>query len=61
MAENSVVLLGVGDIGPIHEPMEIYGTLTRSTLATGDIRIAMCERLYSDRGSLQVHWLKATT
>ena len=55
MAENSVVLLGVGDIGPIHEPMEIYGALVRSTLAAGDIRFGQCERLYSDRGALQVH------
>lgn len=55
MADNSAVLFGVGDVGPIHEPMEIYSTLVRSTLATGDIRIAQCERLYSERGSLQVH------
>ena len=55
MAENSVVLLGCGDVGPIHEPMEIYSTLVRSTLATGDIRFGQCERLYSERGSLQVH------
>lgn len=55
MAENGVVLFGVGDIGPIHEPVEIYSALVRSTLATGDIRIGQCERLYSDRGSLQVH------
>lgn len=55
MAENNVVLLGVGDVGPIHELMEIYSTLVRSTLATGDIRFAQSERLYSERGSLQVH------
>lgn len=55
---NSVVLLGCGDIGPIHEPMEPYSTLVRSTLAAGDIRFAQCERLYSDRGALQVTGLR---
>jgi len=55
MAEKSVVLFGVGDVGPIHEPMDIYGAHVRSTLAAGDIRFAQCERLYSDRGALQVH------
>lgn len=55
MTKDSVVLLGVGDVGPIHEPMSNYSTLVRSTLMTGDIRFAQCERLYSDRGSLQLH------
>lgn len=55
MAENGVVLLGVGDVGPIHEPMDGYGTLARATLASGDIRFAQCERVYSERGSLQIH------
>ena len=55
MAENSIVLLGCGDVGPIHEPMETYSTLARPTLATGDIRFAQCERVYSELGALQVH------
>jgi len=55
MAESNVVLLGVGDVGPIHEPMAKYSTLVRETLATGDIRFAQCERLYSNRGALQLH------
>ncbi len=55
MAESSLVLFGVGDVGPIHEPMEQYSTLVRSVLATGDIRVAQCERVYSERGVLQVH------
>jgi poly-gamma-glutamate synthesis protein (capsule biosynthesis protein) len=52
---NSLVLLGVGDVGPIHEPMEAYSTLARPVLAAGDIRFGQCERLYSERGALQVH------
>ena len=58
MAKNEIVLLGVGDIGPIHEPIAPYSTLARPTLATGDIRFAQAERLYSDRGALQVTGIK---
>src|SRR5262249_1658466 len=49
MANDSIVLLGVGDIGPVHEPMEAYGTLTKAALAKGDLVFGQCERLYSDR------------
>ena len=52
---NSVVLLGVGDVGPIHEPMDAYSTLARPALAAGDIRFGQCERVYSGRGALQLH------
>lgn len=55
MAKDGVVLLGVGDVGPIHEPMDGYGALARATLAGGDIRFGQCERVYSERGSLQIH------
>ena len=55
MAENGVVLLGVGDVGPIHEPMDGYSALARTALASGDIRFGQCERVYSERGSLQIH------
>lgn len=55
MAENSVVLMSCGDIGPIHEPMDAYTVLAKPTLAGADIRFAQVERVYSDRGSLQVH------
>lgn len=55
MAIDEIVLLGVGDVGPVHEPMEAYGALARPTLAAGDIRFAQCERIYSDRGAQQVH------
>ena len=55
MNEEKITLLGVGDVGPIHEPMLHYSTLARTTLDTGDIKFAQCERVYSDRGNLQVH------
>ncbi|OGA49245.1 MAG: hypothetical protein A3G24_14400 [Betaproteobacteria bacterium RIFCSPLOWO2_12_FULL_62_13] len=55
MATHNVILLGCGDVGPIHEPLEAYSVLARSVLATGDIRFAQVERVYSDRGALQLH------
>jgi poly-gamma-glutamate synthesis protein (capsule biosynthesis protein) len=51
--DTSTVVLGVGDVGPIHEPIARYGELVRPVLAEGDIRFAQCERVYSDRGTLQ--------
>jgi len=55
MAENSVVLMACGDVGPIHEPISAYSTLAKPTLAAADVRFAQVERVYSDRGALQVH------
>ena len=55
MAENSVVLLGCGDVGPIHEPLDAYSALAKPALAAADIRFAQVERVYSERGALQVH------
>lgn len=54
MSED-VVLLGCGDVGPIHEPMSQYSELVRETLAGGDIRFAQIERVSSERGTLQPH------
>ena len=55
MAEDRIVLLGCGDVGPIHEPVSAYSALVRSTLAAADLRFAQCERVYSTRGALQLH------
>ena len=55
MPEGNITLLGCGDVGPTEEPMDTYSTLARPILATGDIRFGQCERVYSDRGSLQIH------
>ena len=49
MAKDEIVLLGCGDIGPLHGAMENYGSLVRPVLASADIRFAQCERHYSDR------------
>ena len=55
MADNSVTLMGCGDVGPLHEPMDAYSALAKPTLAAADIRFAQVERVYSERGALQVH------
>jgi poly-gamma-glutamate synthesis protein (capsule biosynthesis protein) len=53
--DENVVILGCGDVGPLREPMSRYSELVRPVLAQGDIRFAQVERVYSDRGALQVH------
>ncbi|MDB5927586.1 MAG: CapA family protein, partial [Betaproteobacteria bacterium] len=55
MARDRLVLLAVGDVGPVHEPMEAYSALARDTLRTGDIRFAQVERVYSELGAFQLH------
>jgi hypothetical protein len=50
---NEVILMGCGDVGPIHEPMERYSELVRDALAGADIRFAQVERTYSERGELR--------
>ncbi|HAA91737.1 MAG TPA: hypothetical protein DCS82_07855 [Rhodospirillaceae bacterium] len=52
---GDVVLMAVGDVGPVHEPSDHYAELAKDTLATADIRIGQCERCYSTGGSLQIH------
>ncbi|MGE5522762.1 MAG: CapA family protein [Rhodospirillaceae bacterium] len=52
---QAVTLLGCGDVGPIHEPVSEFAALAKSTLASADIRFGQVERVYSERGSLQVH------
>src|SRR4051812_41749950 len=52
---DGVVIMGVGDVGPIHEPMSQYTTLARPVLDQADIRVGQCERVYSERGGLQLH------
>ncbi len=55
MAQGTVTLLGCGDVGPLHEPMAANSELAKPVLAGADIRIGQVERVYSDRGSLQLH------
>lgn len=52
---DRVVILGCGDVGPMHEPISRYSELIRPTLAAADIRFAQVERVYSERGALQLH------
>ena len=52
MTKENIVLLGCGDIGPIHGTMKTYGTMVRPILATGDIRFGHCERNYSESSNV---------
>ena len=52
---QAATLLGCGDVGPIHGPIEHYGALVRDSLMAADIRFAQVERVYSTRGELQPH------
>ena len=55
MTTNTLTLMAVGDVGPIHEPVAAYGALASATLAAADLRFAQVERVYSELGALQVH------
>lgn len=55
MVHDEVVLLGVGDIGPVHAPVRPYSELVRPVLESADLRFGQCERVYSKRGALQLH------
>jgi Bacterial capsule synthesis protein PGA_cap len=50
-----IEVLGVGDIGPYYEPVDTYRDVFQSILDTGDVRFAHCEKVFSTRGTLQVH------
>lgn len=52
---GTVTLLGCGDVGPIHEPVAEFASLAKDTLRAADLRFAQVERVYSERGALQVH------
>ena len=52
---NSVVLMAVGDVGPVIEPVDPLCALAQPVLAAADIRFGQCERVYSERGALQLH------
>src|SRR5262245_37442513 len=55
MTTGNVVLLGCGDVGPLHEPVEAFCTLVKPVFATADLRFAQCERMCSDKGALMPH------
>ena len=53
MAKDTVVLMGVGEIGATEGDMKHYSALVRPTLATADVRFVQCERIYAEGGRLQ--------
>lgn len=52
---DQVVVMGCGDVGPFHEPLDGYPTLAKPVLATADIRFAHAEKVYSELGVMQSH------
>src|ERR1700761_7880418 len=52
---GELLLMAVGDVGPYHEPLDGYPTLAKPTLAQADVRFAHCEKVFSKRGTMQVH------
>jgi poly-gamma-glutamate synthesis protein (capsule biosynthesis protein) len=55
MSDGKLVLMAVGDVGPYHEPLDGYPTLAKPTFALADVRFGHCEKVFSTRGTLQVH------
>ena len=53
--DGRVILLGCGDVGPLHPPVDAYSTLVQPVLAGADLRFAQCEKVYSTGGYMQVH------
>lgn len=53
--KGELLLMGCGDVGPLHEPVARYADRVRATLAAADLRFAQVERVYSERGALQLH------
>ena len=47
---DKVTVIAVGDVGPIYEPVEPLVELALPVLREGDIRLAQCERVYSEEG-----------
>jgi poly-gamma-glutamate synthesis protein (capsule biosynthesis protein) len=52
---GELLLMAVGDVGPYHEPLDGYPVLAKPTLAQADLRFAHCEKVFSNRGTMQVH------
>jgi len=52
---SNAVLLAVGDVGPYYEPVADYLRSAGPVIADGDIRFAHSEKLFTTRGSMQVH------
>ena len=50
-APQEISLIGTGDVGPVHGPIERYAELVRPTMQSVDLRFGNCERQYSRRGT----------
>ena len=48
---DTAVFMGVGDLGPVYDPVDSFMELALPTLEQADLRFAQPARLYSERGS----------
>ena len=48
---DTAVFMGVGDLGPVYDPVDSFMELALPTLEQADLRFAQPARLYSVRGS----------
>ena len=47
---NTLTLIAGGDVGPVIEPVDRLADLVQPVLREADVRVAQCERTYSERG-----------
>ena len=52
-ASNTLTLIAGGDVGPVIEPVDRLADLVSPVLRQADVRLAQCERTYSERGWYQ--------
>lgn len=51
--QKTLTLIAGGDVGPIIEPVDRLADLVLPVLRQADVRVAQCERTYSERGWYQ--------
>ena len=51
MSDDGLTFVGVGDVGPVTQPVDRLADLVLPTFESVDFRIAQCERTYSTRGA----------
>lgn len=54
MSADPVTILAMGDVGPVHEPVERYSAGLKAQLAAVDIRFCASERPYGRHGEVQL-------
>jgi poly-gamma-glutamate synthesis protein (capsule biosynthesis protein) len=53
----TMMLMAGGDIGPVYEPTEQFAELIVPVLRQADVRLAQCERVYSENGGIEPQYM----